>query len=520
MKKGLLIQAIFILLIGIFNPSCTTVREEGTSERLLSETTMEFQKPEKQIQASQTTAVQKAPESLPAEGEFIPAEEEISPLNETVSISVSSAPLKDVLRSIADTVDLNLVMQKGVDPNTPITLSLRDVTAREAIDIILSSTDYFYDIEGNILYVKATDTRVYEFGHTSVIQRYDIDVGGDILGGGGGTETSQITGKVSLRGTSAEEHMDIWKAVEKGLKQILDSSDSGQSTTASFSINRMTGTIVVTGTKVQLKKVEKYLNRLKQVLNRQVIIEARIVEVRLNEGLRYGINWDSLGNLTYGFRAKFNNFAEIVKSEEPNIELSITRFNFNALMRALEEMGEVRVLSNPRVNLMNGQIALLTVGRSVNIISRVEITTTATTAATSQTTFSTETENLLSGIIIGIAPYIHEDGTVSMTITPIISELVSLERRQIGEVGQNKIELTLPTVDLRELSTTVRVRDGEMVLIGGLISTKEETKDYQVPFFGRIPIIGSIFKSHSSGKSRSELVIMLKPTIVSGRRGV
>ncbi len=520
MKKGLLIQAIFILLISIFNPSCTTVREEGKSERLMSEMAMESQQPEKQqIPEPQASTVQKAPESLPAEGEFIPAEEEISPLNETVSISVSSAPLKDVLRSIADTVDLNLVMQKGVDPNTPITLSLRDVTAREAIDIILSSTDYFYDIEGNILYVKATDTRVYEFGHTSVIQRYDIDVGGDILGGGD-TETSQITGKVSLRGTSAEEYMDIWKAVEKGLRQILDSSDSGQSTTASFSINRMTGTIVVTGTKAQLKRVEKYLNRLKQVLNRQVIIEARIVEVRLNEGLRYGINWDSLGNLTYGFRAKFNNFAEIVKSEEPNIELSITRFNFNALMRALEEMGEVRVLSNPRVNLMNGQIALLTVGRSVNIISRVEITTTATTAATSQTTFSTETESLLSGIIIGIAPYIHEDGTVSMTITPIISELVSLERRQIGEVGQNKIELTLPTVDLRELSTTVRVRDGEMVLIGGLISTKEETKDYQVPFFGRIPIIGSIFKSHSSGKSRSELVIMLKPTIVSGRRGV
>ncbi len=450
---------------------------------------------------------------------FIPAEEGLSPLNEPVSISVSGAPLRDVLRSIADAVDLNLVLQRGVDPETKVTISLRNVSARESIEIIISSTDYFYEIKGNVLYVKATDTRVFEFGHTPVVQRYSIEVGGDILGTTG-TETSQIKGKVSLSGNSSERTMDIWTAIEKGLEQILQDKDPA-SPKGSFSINRMTGTIVVTGTKGQLKRVQEYIEKLKAVLNRQVVIEARIVEVRLKEGLRYGINWDSLGNLTYGFRAKFNNFAEIVKSEEPNIELSITKFNFNALLRALEEMGEVRVLSNPRVNLMNGQTALLTVGRSTDIISRVQTTTTtAATAAGTQVTFSTETESILSGIIIGIAPYIHQDGTVSMTITPIISELVGLERRQLGEVGQNRIELTLPTVDLRELSTTVKVRDGEMVVIGGLISTKEETRDNQVPFLGRLPLIGSIFKSHSKQKARTELVIMLKPTVLTLREGV
>jgi MSHA type pilus biogenesis protein MshL len=524
MKIRMLLELCFVIFLSIFTLSCTTVAEKKADKKeyISGQQETPFKQPREVPEKDLSTlseARDRKTESIYTSSvtpELIPAEEDLSPLNEPVSISVSGAPLRDVLRSIAQTVDLNLVITRGVDPETRITLTLKDVTAREAIEIIISSTDYFYEIKDNILYIKATDTRIYEFGHTPVVYTYSVDVGGDILGGTG-TTTGKVSGNISLKGSSSEEAMDIWKAIEKGLKQILNISEEGQKTTkASFSINRMTGTIVVTATKPQLKRVETYLNRLKQILNRQVIIEARIVEVRLSEGLRYGINWDSLGNLTYGFRAKFNNFAEIVRSEEPNIELSITRFNFNALLRALEEMGEVRVLSNPRVNLMNGQTALLTVGRSIDIISKVETTTTTTTGTSPLTTFSTETSNILSGIIIGIAPFIHEDGTVSMTITPIISELVKLEQRQIGQVGENRIELSLPTIDLRELSTTVRVRDGEMIIIGGLISTKEETLDNQVPFLGRIPIIGAIFKSHRKVKERKELVIMLKPVIVQG----
>jgi len=468
-----------------------------------------------------STNIKSEPFEIP---KFIPLEEEISPLNELISVSVRGAFLRDVLHSIAETVNLNLVIDKGVDPKTPITVTLREVTAAEALDIIISSTNYFYEIKDNILYVKAMDTKIYEFGHSPIIQTYNINIGGDILSGS--SKSGKVSGNISLKGETLKKNADIWQAIEEGLKQLLviktksDESDKSEKSNKSeikpsYSINRMTGTIVVTATKPLLKKVDKYLKRLKSILNRQVIIEARIVEVRLSEGLRYGINWDSLGNLTYGFRAKFNNFAGIISSSEPNIELSITKFNFNALLRALEEIGEVYVLSNPRIKLMNGQTALLTVGRTTDIITKVE-TTTSTIGEKTQTTFSIETGNVLSGIMIGIATFIHEDGSVSMTITPIISELVTLQYRKIGKVGENSIEISLPTVDLRELNTTVKLKNGEMVIIGGLISTKEETSDLQVPFLGKIPIVGSIFKSHKKERQRRELVIMLKPTVTSG----
>ena len=164
---------------------------------------------------------------------------------------------------------------------------------------------------------------------------------------------------------------------------------------------------------------------------------------------------------------------------------------------------------------MNGQTALLSVGRNTNFISKVETTTTPGSSGTAATTtFSVTTQNVLSGVMIGMAPIVNENGEISMAITPIISDLVKLEDRTVGTVGQNTIQISLPTVDLRELNTTVKIKDGEMVIIGGLIQNRDRTQDNQAPFLGRIPILGYLFKSREVIKEKTELVIMLKPTVV------
>jgi len=164
---------------------------------------------------------------------------------------------------------------------------------------------------------------------------------------------------------------------------------------------------------------------------------------------------------------------------------------------------------------MNGQTSLLSVGRNVNFISRVETTTTtAATGVLPTTTFTVETSGILSGIMIGIVPYISDTGEITMAITPIVSDLIRLEDKTLGKVGENIIQISLPTVDLRELSTTVRVKDGEMVIIGGLMQKKEVSEDSKVPLLGDIPLIGYLFRSRKRLDEKTELVIMLKPTIV------
>jgi len=247
------------------------------------------------------------------------------------------------------------------------------------------------------------------------------------------------------------------------------------------------------------------------VLNRQVFIEARIVEVQLSEGLKYGIDWSLIkGDAT----VKLNRFNEIVDTSGPNFQIAVTGTDFTALLTALQEQGDVRTLSNPRINIMNGQTALLSVGRNTNFISKVETTTTTSAGSAPTITFTIETKSILSGIVFGLVPYIDEEGKITLTITPIISNLVQLQPQTIGS-SDNGIEIKLPTVDLREMSSTVKISEGQMVVIGGLIDKKEVWNENKVPILGSIPVLGQLFKSTIKSQEKTELVIMLMPRIVN-----
>ncbi|MFN3533937.1 MAG: type II and III secretion system protein, partial [Desulfatiglandales bacterium] len=184
--------------------------------------------------------------------------------------------------------------------------------------------------------------------------------------------------------------------------------------------------------------------------------------------------------------------------------------SLQSIVRAIELQGEVRTLSSPRINIMNGQTALLSVGTNQTYLSKVETTTTAGTAGTSTTTFTVETSSILSGILLGMVPFVSDMGEISLTITPIISDLKSLNPKNIG----SQIELSLPTVELRELSTSVKARDGETIILGGLISQKETMEDNQVPLLGKVPLLGLLFKSREKASRKTEMVILLKPSIL------
>jgi len=514
--KGCKPQNILVLfLVFILISGCSTAVKKERNENASFD--MQQRTVEPQPAQTKTPQIEKPPE-------FTPVSEELSPLKtRIVSISARGTPLRDVLHVIAEATGLNLVMEKGVDPETPVTITLKNVTAEDALNTVFSSADYFYSIKENMLFVKAIDTRVFEFGQPAVIQEYSVEVGGDILGGettgvtgtagttGGSFGASSIKGSVTQKIQADKDALKFWDSLEKSLANLI-----GKDPKTGFNINRMTGTIVVTASKNRLQTVEDYLRTIKKILNRQVIVEARIVEVQLSEGLKYGIDWTALninnvGQVTFGT----SKFTDVV-GDLPSFQIGLSRWDFTGLLKALQTQGNIRVLSNPRVNIMNGQTALLSVGRNVNFISRVETTTsTATTAGTGTTTFTVQTSSVLSGIIIGIVPFISENGDVSMSITPIVSDLVKLEDKTVGKVGENMIQISLPTVDLRELSTTVKVKDGDIIVIGGLIQNRDSEIDTQVPFIGSVPIVGNLFKRRDSISEKTELIIMLRPKIIT-----
>ncbi|MFQ5736711.1 MAG: pilus (MSHA type) biogenesis protein MshL [Thermodesulfobacteriota bacterium] len=455
---------------------------------------------------------------------FRPATEDLSPLRtRIISISARETSLRDVLYTIADSTGLNLVMEKGVNPDAPVTVNLRNMRAEDVLRTVLASADYFYEVRDNILVVKLMDTRIFEFGQPPVIQDYSVEVGGDMLGntrtGGAG-----VSGNITQKVTSDADAFNLWDSIEKSIGNMLGvhagAVGSGEATAPTFSVNRMAGTVVVTASKKDLDRVGTYLRRLKKILKRQVFVEARIVEVQLTDSLQYGIDWSFLGgdwngvgSITFGTSKFTDTLAGL-----PNFNVALTGGDFTSLLEALQKQGNVNVLSNPRVGIMNGQTAFLSVGRKVDFISRVETTSTGVTTTTvPQVTFTVETSSVLSGIIFGIVPYISEGANekISLTISPIISDLVKFDTKTIGLTDSNSVELSLPTIDLRELSTTVRVKDGDMVIIGGLIQNKESVEDNSVPVLSKIPLFGYLFRNRDQASSKTELIIMLKPVLVN-----
>jgi len=504
----------------------------------------------KQVKAEPSRTVEmRAPE-------FIPVTEEISPLKtRIVDVVARNTPLQDVLHVIAEATNLNVVMEKGVVPETPVTISLRNVSAEDALHTLLSSAGYFYMIKDTMLFVKAYDTKVFEIGIPPVVQSYNVEVGGNIFGGvtgniapvstGGGasaattgTASTEIKGTISQTLKSDEATFKFWDSVEQSIANLLGQGTAGPSgppgkgsRTADehFTINRLTGTIIVTATKNNLEKVAQFLNRIRKVMTRQVLIEAKVIEVTLSQGYQFGIDW----NLTFSLGGKWSGsvglgstgFSSVVPSTSPVFSIGtgddgITRtlshgtidsINIKGLVNALEQQGDVRLLSNPRINMMNGQTAMLTVGRNTAYISQIESTTLQGTNPV--VTFTVGTSSILSGITIGIVPFVDDVGEISLTITPIVSELITLDTKNIGSMA-NQLQISLPTVDLRELSTTAKVRDGQVVVIGGLTRRSERVKENQTPFLGKLPLLGGLFRSSDRGEVNTELVIILQPVLL------
>jgi len=457
--------------------------------------------------------------------EFVPVKEESSPLTtKKVSIAARNTPFRDVLFTIAQTANLNLVMQRGVDPELPVTVTFNNLSVSNALDLIFDSVDYFYTIKDNIIIAKAMDTRIFELGQPSVIQDFKLGVGGDILSGiaSSGQGQAPLSGALSINTTADKKAFQFWDGIEASLATILSiDSESQDENQASFTINRMAGTIMITAAKKELQKASDFISNVSKVLNRQVYIEARIIEVQLSEGLQFGIDWTNvikglgIGDVTHGTTS----FASVVERNGPQY----TMFNidgddeFDFLMRALQDQGDVKTLSNPRVSIMNGQTSMLSVGRNTSFISSVESTITTAEGSAPIITYSVEVNSILSGVMFGLIPYINSEDEITLTITPIVTNLVALDTQEIGSSGPATtpaVEIKLPTVDLREMTTTVKIQDGQMIIIGGLIDKKEITRENKVPLLGDLPLLGKAFKSIDKSEEIKELIIILMPRIL------
>jgi general secretion pathway protein D/MSHA biogenesis protein MshL len=471
-------------------------------------------------------------------------------------------PLWDIIKRLASLKGMNVSWASDVDKNVLVDV---DINANDdfygALDNMLRQVDYFHEMNDNTIVIKFKETRQFQIAMPFSKQNLSTGVGGNLLGNT--AESNNVDGTISI--TSKDNEFDIWENVKLNIESIMNiwsyrreqsmvdkgatsagggeegarnyvagaqgetaaSSDSSseESTNASkdkssvsggqgyYIIDKPVGLITVTAPRPVLEKVESYIVTLKKSLYQQISIEAKILEVQLNDASSIGINWS---NVLKDF--DINGLIEFGDPTTGVVRLGANQFvsrirladkSFNVLLNALNEQGETKILSNPKISVMNGQPAMITVGKNVTYIDSIE---SDRDSDTNVVTFTVNTERILSGIGMALTATILGKDEIIMNLVPITSELQEpIEYRDIGFDGG---VVGLPIVNVREMSTTVKVKGGEMLVIGGLISDTNQKIGEFAPGLGKIPVLKYLFGHEEKQHLKRELIILLRPRII------
>ena len=470
-------------------------------------------------------------------------------------LAVNNATLQQVFHAIASGSRYSILLPPGL--SGMVSINLKDVTVREALDVMRELHGMEYRIEGTRVYIQPAtlQTRIFQVSYpsakrvgrseTRIISGSVSSAQGASGGGAGGSgnvpEGSQV---------STTTDADFWKELENSLKAVLGSEGGRQ-----IVMSQHTGVVVVKGYPKDLREVENFLRASKVSIERQVMLEAKIVEVSLSQGFESGINWAGLtqGNhrLSVGADANRINVPGSIGTQygiQPGsistgvdagppavvtpttlgallaspfasggsgmLGLAFTTNSFNGLLAFLETQGSVQVLSSPRVAAVNNQKAVLRVGTDDFFITNISTTTVAGLGG-NVTTPTITVQPFFSGIALDVTPQIDEDGMVTMHVRPSVSAVT--ERSRVINLGTaGNFTLPLASSNVNETDTVVRVQDGYIVAIGGLMQqTQSEEKD-QVPGVGEVPVAGELFKRRAKSMAKRELVFLIKPTVIKG----
>ncbi len=415
------------------------------------------------------------------------------------------------------------------DVTAEIDLRLRDVTVPEVMDI--ASELYGLDIQrkGRLFQVKTSSvsTRIFPIDYLHFKRRGGSETrvsSGQVSSsrdnsGGNGVQSDGDTSVRNLVGTqiSTETESNFWQDIQQALEMIASDVPGSQ-----VIVNPGAGLVMVRSSGSALNQVEEYLRRTQLIMQRQVVLEAKILEIELNEGYQQGVNWADLQSASSitasdGLPEDFTAQAlagQAVRTSDIGglFSASVRAGDFTGLIELLGEQGNVQILSSPRISTVNNQKAVIKVGTDEFFVTDIDFEDqdSAVTASDSTST-SVELTPFFSGISLDVTPQIAEDGTIILHVHPSVSEVNDQEK--LITIGNQDVTLPLARSTVRETDSVIRAESGQIVVIGGLIQNSSEDNNAAVPFFSEIPVVGELFKQRRFRSTKSELVILLRPVV-------
>ena len=479
--------------------------------------------------------------------------------------STKNTKIIDFVEQLSDECGFSIIIS---DPNAQEFLNtnlnktnLNDLTIHEVLNIILKENNLSYTLENNILKISYLETKMFSVDYILSQRKSqsntDITLSSEGVGKANPTSTSSSStkqetsqsknaaGKSGMKVDSSDE-VQFWHQLDLQLQKILNRPQDIYVAEAPI-INKNAGIITVTATSKQMERLEEYLKSLQDKVQLQVLIDVQLLSVTLNEGQTTGVDWNQLYNLQ-NFNLTFNKAKRTNVSggswdsayEGDNVQtvaitggtvaeptyglmnvagvrapvdvtsklLTISNdFTINNIIKFLKTQGEVSSISNPKVLTLNNQAALITAGTEYFY----KITSTETLAGgTSGTQSSNETiQSVFAGVLLDITPEISDDNMITLKINPSLSETAS----DISQTDSTSRTMP-PDLRRRQLSSVVTVKDGNKIILGGLINTSINNSTNKVPILGDIPLINYLFKYENKQKIVQELIIVIEPHIV------
>ncbi len=468
--------------------------------------------------------------------EITPILPRFNPLENTyISLSVKDTPLSDILYVLAKNAGLNLIIEPGISPENRVTIEFENVPSNLVLDKLLQAYDLTYELKDNILYIKKYEEKIFKLDFLNTITEVSIDNGGDIFGalgvtsssGGGSNMGRGITGKFELKTKLSNklEKDSLYGIIENTVSSILGiggshaQSGTGVSNSGEkFVLDPVTGTLYVKASPDKIKAISRFLDGLKQKMKRQVVIDAQILEVTLNDNFRYGIDWNYLSNrliksheysLNIGIstRVQDNIPVTIIANKNPSSTLN-SNYRLDSIVSALREFGNISIISNPHIVVRNSQPGLFTSGTSFRYVDSI-----TREQSDTSTTYTVTPASVFNGIMLGVIPFIIDENTVNLQIFPIKS-LVDENSLNLVDVTNGGDRISLPRVEVKNVNTNILAHNGDIIILGGLIDRVNNAQDKTVPILGNLPFLGPFFKSIDHREQIREMVIIMKVKIL------
>ncbi len=482
-----------------------------------------------------------------------------------ISLDMDNADARNIFQAIARHAGLSLILPRSLheEPRT-LTLSLANLPASRALQHVLETLDMSGKVENNVIVIRDLEEATYNLDFLNTTTGADFSAGGDVFGAnavGSGTGSTSgsataasntgLQSNFTLKGRNGD--IDHFDQIERMLNMVVGASTAGLAREEGgklvahqgrsgdrqpgFVINRSSGTVYVRARPSQVAAASGLIENYRATMSRQVLIEAQIVDIELNDAFRFGVDWSlvrnrvatrygeggmTLGQVTsqipggtLGSRGVIIPATVLGQSGSNSLGFAWGSSRGSIAIDALREFGTLHVLSNPSLRVKNMQPAVVSVGSNERYIQQLTSNVSQAGGGQVSTSASVTTANVFDGVVMGVIPYVDEQGVISLVINPMQTQ-VDAESMVLRDVGTSAtpMKISLPKVDFKGLTTSLSLRDGDLVVVGGLISERGNNGKHGLPGLADVPFLGNILGGTNQSSNARELVLVLRVSVL------